>query len=66
VEEEGRTQVEEEYEPRTPSQSTSKEGKDEDNMDKGCCGSNNHVIVESQQEECGSPLYVCYHMHTSK
>jgi hypothetical protein len=36
-------------------------------MDKKCCGSNNHVIVESQQwKECGSPSYVHYHRHTSK
>jgi len=67
MEEEGGTIVEEEEEPKTPSQLASKEGKDEDNMDKECCGSNNHVIVESRhQEECWSPLYVRYHMHTSK
>jgi hypothetical protein len=49
MEEEGRTPMEEEKEPKTPSQSTSKEGEDKDNMDKKCCGSNNHVTVESQQ-----------------
>jgi len=65
--EEGGTLVEEEEEPKTPSQLASEEGKDEDNMDEKCCGSNNHVIVESQhQEECWSPLYVHYRMHTSK
>jgi hypothetical protein len=66
VEEEEGTLAEDEEEPRTPSQSTSK-GEDEENMDKKGCGSNNHVIVKLQhQEECGSPSYVHYHMRTSK
>jgi hypothetical protein len=67
VEEERGTPMEEEEEPRTPSQLALEEGKDEKNIDKKCCGSNNHVIVESQhQEECGSPSYVYYHRHTFK
>jgi hypothetical protein len=40
VEKEGGILVEEEEEPRTPSQSASEEGEDEDNTDKECCGSN--------------------------
>jgi hypothetical protein len=43
------TPVEEEEEPITPSLSASKEGKNENNTDKKCCGLNNRVIVESWQ-----------------
>ncbi len=61
------TLVEEEEELITPSQSTSKEGRNENNTNKECCGSNNHVPIKSrQQEECGSPSYVRYRRHTSK
>jgi len=41
------TLVEEEGEPITSSQLASKEGEDIKSMDKECCESNNHVIVES-------------------
>jgi hypothetical protein len=67
VEQIERTPMEEEEELLTPSQSASKEGKNENNMDKECCGSNIHVIVAlGQQKKCGSPSYVHYRMHTSK
>jgi hypothetical protein len=46
VEEEEGTVVEEEEEPRTPLQSTLKEGEYKKNTNKKCCGSNKHVIVE--------------------
>lgn len=67
VEQTKRTLVEKEKEPRTPSQSASEEGEDEESMDKECCGSTNRVMVKLQhQEKCGSPSYVHYRMHTSK
>ncbi len=43
--------AEEEGEPRTPSQSTSKIGEDVESTDEECCGSNNHVTIESQHQE---------------
>jgi hypothetical protein len=49
------TLAEEEGEPRTPSQLTSKIGEDVESTDEECCGSKNHVTIESQhQEECKS------------
>jgi hypothetical protein len=67
VEKEGRTPVEEEEEPRTPSQPTPKDGEYENNTDEICCGSNNHVIVKLQhKKEHGSPSHVHYRKHTSK
>jgi hypothetical protein len=70
MEEEKKNLVEEEKEPKTPLQLTSKEGentKNTKNTNKECCGSNYHVNIESwHQQECRSPLYVCYYKHTSK
>jgi hypothetical protein len=43
--------LEEEEEPRTSSQWASKEGKYEDNMENGCCGSNNHIIIKLWHQE---------------
>jgi hypothetical protein len=67
MEEKERTLVDEEGEPRTPSQSTLEEGEDVEKTNKKCCGSNNHVIVKSRhQVECKSPSYALDCMHTSK
>jgi hypothetical protein len=67
MEKEGRTPVEEEEEPRTPSQVASKDREYETNTDEKCCGSNSYVIVKLQhQKEHGSPSYVHYRRHTSK
>jgi hypothetical protein len=65
MEEEEGTPMEKEGDPKTPSQSASKEWEDAKNMDKKCCGSNNWVTIELwHQEECKSPSYV--HDHTYK
>ncbi len=45
MEEKEKTPMDKEGEPRAPLQSTLEEGEDVENMDKKCCGSNNHVTI---------------------
>jgi hypothetical protein len=59
--------MEEDKKPKTPSQSTFKEGKGSENSNKECCESNTKITIKLQhQEECGSPSYVCDYKHTYK
>jgi hypothetical protein len=63
MEEEEGTLVEDEEEPKTPSQ-LALEGEDKENTNKKCCES--FIVQLWHQDECRSPSYVCYHRHTSK